>query len=460
MYYIIVKRNCQAKEVPKKKKKNFRNLLQTRAGYGTIDEETVREGHMKGENKITDILLRKNFLARLSKWLVLSVITLVGIIVIVRSRGGIYAGFPAWYFVLPAVVLLIGENAVKMWAVKKYSHKIPFYVLDILLLLIITIFTDGMLISTFYIAILSEFYIGQESLSGNIAMGASSIVTFIVTLIVSGYFRGGGRVNFFSVVSSAFNDLILLVLHFLIVNFTIQIWRKNMELDETMKELSESNKELKRLNEERKAFAILEERQRIAKDIHDTAGHSITTVIMQTEAAKLVIDKDPEDAKKKITAANLQARHALEELRESVHLLSGSADRMTLKECLLAVAQESMEGTGITVRCSVEDIDVSDAKRRFLCNTLKEGVSNGLRHGGATAFLLELRREENNAVFLLSDNGSGMAQEDLKEGFGLSGMRARAEALGGKVRFVTEKDEGFEIHITLPIEEKKNGEGK
>ena len=414
---------------------------------------------MKGENRLSDILSSKNFLVRLSKWLVLSVLALVGIIVTVRSWREVYAGFPAWYFVLPAVVLLIAENAVKMWAVKKYSHKIPFYAIDIFLLLIITIFTDGMLISTFYIAILSEFYIGQESFSGNIAMGASSIGIFLITLVVSGYFRGD-IVNFFAIVSSAFNDLILLVLHFLIVNFAIQIWRKNRELDETMKELSESNRELKRLNEEHRALAILEERQRIAKDIHDTAGHSITTVIMQTEAARLVVDKDPEDAKKKITAANLQARHALEELRESVHLLSGSTKSMSLKESLLAVARESMEGTDITVRCSVEDIEVNDAKRRFLCNSLKEGISNGLRHGGATAFLFELRREENDAVFDLSDNGCGMAQEDLREGFGLSGMRARTEALGGKIEFVTEKDEGFEIHITLPIEGKRTGEEK
>ncbi len=412
---------------------------------------------MAKEIKFPDILAKKSFLGPLSKWLVLSVLVLVGIIVIVNNRGDSYAGWPAWYFVLPSVVSLIAENAVKMWAVKKYSHKIPLYALDVVLLLIITIFTDGSLISTFYIVILSEFYIGQESLSGNIAMGASSIGSFIVTLLLSGYFRGDA-VNFGTVISNAFNDLILLVLHFLIVNFTIQIYRKNREIAAAMDELSESNRELKRLNEEHKTLAVLEERQRIAKDIHDTAGHSITTVIMQTEAARLVIDRDPEDAKKKISAANLQAKHALEELRESVHLLSGATEHMTVRESLLSIARESMDGTDIAVRCSVDDVELSDAKRRFLCNTLKEGISNGLRHGGATAFLFELKQEGENLRFLLSDNGCGMAQSELEEGFGLSGMRARAEALGGEISFVTERDEGFEIHITLPLDGKRSGE--
>ncbi len=411
---------------------------------------------MAKELKFPDNLSVNGFLVRLSKWLILVGLILVGVIVIANNWELSFFGFPAWYIVLPAVAMLVGENAIKIWAVKKYWQKIPFYALDVLLLLLITIFTDGSLISTFYIVILSEFYIGQEALAGSIAMGASSVGTFLITLVVSGYFRGD-TFNLVSLLTNAFNDLIILVFHFLLMNFTVQIYRKNREIATTMEELEASNRELRRLNEEHKALAVLEERQRIAKDIHDTAGHSITTVIMQTEAAKLVIDRDVEDAKLKITAANLQARHALEELRESVHLLSGSTEHMTLRESLLSIARETMEGTEIVIRCAVDDADVSESKRRFLCNSLKEGISNGLRHGGATAFLFELKKGEDKLTFTLSDNGRGMPQKDLAEGFGLSGMRARAEALGGEIAFVTEEDEGFEIHITLPLDGKKTG---
>ena len=111
-----------------------------------------------------------------------------------------------------------------------------------------------------------------------------------------------------------------------------------------------------------------------------------------------------------------------------------------------------MDGTGIRIRSDIDDAAVSDAKYRFLCNTLKEGISNGLRHGGATAFWFELKQTGKKLEFLLSDNGSGVEINKLKEGFGLTGMSSRAESLGGDVWFVSEPDEGFEIHLTLPAD--------
>ncbi len=199
----------------------------------------------------------------------------------------------------------------------------------------------------------------------------------------------------------------------------------------------------------------LEERQRIAKEIHDTAGHSLTTVIMQTETAKRIIDSNPQEAKQKLIAANLQARHALEELRDSVHLLSGSEEQTTLKDALLAVIHESTDGTGITIRSSIEDIELLPAKHRFLCNSLKEGISNGLRHGGATAFWFELKKEEGKICFLLSDNGRGLGGKEMQAGFGLTAMRDRARALGGEATYFSD-EEGFELQVKIGVDDEKN----
>lgn len=394
----------------------------------------------------------------------------VGILLAVDNWNlTVFGTIRAWQGYLPVLLVLLAENAVKIWALKTFAQKIACYVLDILCLIVLTIFTNGQLISTLYIVILSEFYLGQEKLGGSIAMGVASIVIFLAARAISG-FLDGDSLNLVSLITGAFNDLLLMALHFFVFNFAIQIYRKNKELAAMYKELSESNEKLRSAYEElgesneklRVAYgrlqetAAIEERQRIAKDIHDTAGHSITTIIMQTEAAKLAVGGDPAEAKRMIAAANLQAKNALEELRESVHLLSGGTDRMTLKESLLSIIHESTDGTGIVIRADIEDIELCDAKRRFLRNTLKEGISNGLRHGNATAFYFELKREGDKIRFLLSDNGSGMAITKLKEGFGLRGMSARAEALGGTVRFETEEGEGFEIHITLPADGVRN----
>ncbi len=388
---------------------------------------------------------------RIGKILIFCLLIAVEIVVAVNNRGERSNGFNALWIIIPAEVILAAENAVKIWVVKDFKHKIAFYVLDVLLLLVLTYFTTGSLISTLYIVILTEFYVSQEKLSGSIAMGVCSVVLFLVMLAVSNALKGPG-VDVGSIVAGAFNDLIILVLHFLIVNFTLQIYRKNIEIARTVDELNDTNEKLVQANAELRTVAVLEERQRIAKDIHDTAGHSITTVIMQTEAAKLVIDSDPEDAKRKLVAANLQAKHALEELRESVHLLSGSAQRLTLREELLRIIHESSDGTGVTIRSDIDDIPLCDAKTRFVCNSLKEGISNGLRHGGANAFWFEFKKKDNTLRFLLSDNGRGADLSTMKEGFGLSGMHRRAESLGGTVWFEAENGEGFEVHIILPAD--------
>ena len=394
----------------------------------------------------------------IGKVLIFLALLLVVVILAVDCRDARVENIPALAVILPISAALVAENAVKLFALRSFKPRIFCYVIDILLLLVLTYFSGGRLISTLFVVILSEFYLSQEKLSGNIAMGVCSSVLYLAMLALSQTLRDES-VALDLLISNAFEDLIIFVLHFLIMNFLLLIYRKNEEIAKRVKELDESNQKLEESNqklaeamEKLKEVTALEERQRIAKDIHDTAGHSITTVIMQTEAAKLAIERDPEGAKRSVVAANLQAKHALEELRESVHLLSGSRTQMTLKDMLLDIVHESTDGTGIAVRCDIDDVSLCDAKCRFLCNTLKEGISNGLRHGKATAFYVELKKTGKDVNFLLSDNGTGMEISSLKEGFGLRGMHSRAASLGGTVWFETEIDEGFEIHLRLPLD--------
>lgn len=421
------------------------------------------EGRFSVTNRLHQILA---FLFKWGSFIIFGLLVFVELLLLVNNWNAVFFGHVrAFWVLLPVTAFVTIENAVKLWGLKKFTQRIPCYVLDILCLIVLTIFSDGTLISTLYIIILSEFYLGQTSLMGSVSMGVASIVLFLVAFAVSGALKEQ-NVNIAMLISNGFNDILLMALHFLGFNFVLHIYRTNNEMSAALEEIEESNRRLQaanaELNENRQKLqeayknlqevTVLEERQRIAKDIHDTAGHSITTIIMQTEAAKLVIDSDPEDAKRKIAAANLQARSALEELRESVHLLSGASEQLTLREALMNIIHESTDGTGIVIRADIDDITLCSAKHRFLCNTLKEGISNGLRHGNATAFYFELKKKGDRIAFLLSDNGRGVDGAKLKKGFGLRGMTARVESLGGEVSFESEPDEGFEIHISLPAD--------
>ena len=116
------------------------------------------------------------------------------------------------------------------------------------------------------------------------------------------------------------------------------------------------------------------------------------------------------------------------------------------------VIEESALCTGISIRYEIEDVTVSAAKDRMLCNALKECISNGLRHGGATAFWVELKPEFGQVKLLVSDNGCGVDVGKLKKGFGLTAMLESAERLGGSLELTSEEEDGLEVVVRLPID--------
>lgn len=303
-----------------------------------------------------------------------------------------------------------------------------------------------------YMLVLTEYYIGLEKKGFALLLFIFAESLYVGGYLLQNYVLLTHAQAVLTLLTRTASSVFVLLVHFLIVQIALAFYNQFVRLDKAMEELVDSKQKLEKAYEVVAEMTAMEERQRIAKDIHDTAGHSLTTVIMQTESAKWMIDRDPKQAKSKIIAANLQAKHALEELRESVHVLSDRKQTKTLKAALEQIVHESTDGTGITIRSDIEEMQVSSAKHRFLCNTLKEGVSNGLRHGNATAFWFELKQEKDTIRFLLSDNGKGVQLDNLQIGFGLSGMKERAKSLGGTVTFHSEQDEGFELEITLPVD--------
>jgi signal transduction histidine kinase len=347
-------------------------------------------------------------------------------------------------------ILLLSEG-LKLFVAKE-KDKPVFYVVAVVAAVCCMFATSGIYPVVIFVLALTETYLRTWRFRTALSLFITAAILYLGGQMLQTFVYYPDRFSWYQVFSQSFVGIFALAVHFVGAQIAMAFYRQYLKLNQTLKQLDESKKELE------KAYAVvaevtaLEERQRIAKEIHDTAGHSITTVIMQTESAKRMIENNPAEAKGKIVAANLQARHALEELRDSVHLLSGVKENQTLKIALENIIHESTDGTGITIRSDIEEMDVSQAKFRFLCNTLKEGISNGLRHGNATAFWFECRKQDNKIYFLLSDNGAGVKAETLRLGFGLSSMRERAISLGGELTFSSEKGEGFELALTLPTD--------
>ncbi len=343
---------------------------------------------------------------------------------------------------------------VELYAIKTLKARIAVYCVDFVFLLFVCALTGSTYISALYCVILSQFYINIEDFKTKIVAFVLSCVMFIVTCVVGWFINQMREITYneiFDMVSAWITGVIILAAHFGVVNFLIGFYRTNIKLTGALKEADESKKQLEEAYAQLSETAVFQERNRIARDIHDNAGHSITAVIMQTEAAKLLIDVNPEEAKAKVISANIQAKNALDQMRESVHLLAGRDSSCSLKEELEEILAQTMDGTGVKIRCALDDVQLAGVKRRFIANSLKECLANGMRHGRASAFYVELSSEAGVLCLTVSDNGCGLP-DNFKEGFGLRGIREKAVNFGGGIVYESESGDGCEIKITINAE--------
>ncbi len=340
---------------------------------------------------------------------------------------------------------------VDLFLIKNIKARVAIYIIDFIILLIMCALTGNAYLAAMYCITLTQMYLNLGKFKHKIAVFITGCVGFVVTCIV-GWFINHMRVVTYDeiiyIISGCLTGLIMIAIHFAVENFLLSFYHTNLKLTAALKDADESKARLEEAYKQLSETAVYEERNRIARDIHDNAGHSMTAVIMQTEAAKLLIDSNPEEAKAKIISANIQAKNALEQMRDSVHLLAGRRGARSVKEQVEEILAQTMDGTGVNIRSDISEAELSPEKARFITNSLKECLANGVRHGGANAFYVELSSYGENITLTVSDNGSGL-KEDFKEGFGLKGIREKAAAFGGSVSIEGEEDEGCEIKITI-----------
>lgn len=354
------------------------------------------------------------------------------------------------------LIALVVLCTVEMYGVKTLTGRIVIYVWDFLLLLAICSITGSAYLSALYCVILTEIYINLEVLRTKAIIFGVSCGGFIVTCVLGWLISHGWSLTpdeIVNLISDGLVGAIIFAVHFALANFLIEFYNTNLKLTAALKEADERKAELENAYKELSETAVFQERNRIARDIHDNAGHSMTAVIMQTEAAKLLIDTNPEEAKSKIVSANMQAKNALEQMRESVHLLAGRDSARSLKQELEEILAQTMDGTDVNIRADIADIELPWDRRHYIANSLKECLSNGIRHGGATAFYVELSQEGVYAKLTVSDNGCGLPS-DFKEGFGMRGIREKATAFGGRTVVESEQDDGCEVTIVIKLNEK------
>ncbi len=387
----------------------------------------------------------------------IALLAAIEIFVCAQAYTALKERLPDYISLVVCCAALTAVEAVNLFAIKNFAAKMVFFGLDSALLLAVCILTGDSVLSALYCIVLTGCYISVEKFRDRTVLFGFSCGMYTISFVAGWVIRNVGQSLYNSIVlilSGVLFGLLFMAVDYVVVQFLIKFYRTNAELRKALREADESKARLEEVYDQLTRTRVYEERNRIAKDIHDNAGHSMTTVIMQTEAAKLLIDDNPAEAKNRIISANIQARNALEQMRQSVHLLAGRAQTRSLKEEVEEIIAQTIDGTDIKARYDMGEVQTDADSCRFICNAVKELLANGIRHGGATAFYIELKQVFNEIQLIISDNGSGTDGE-ITEGFGLKGIREKAEALGGKCVFTSEQGEGFEADITVPNKEKK-----
>jgi two-component system sensor histidine kinase DesK len=189
--------------------------------------------------------------------------------------------------------------------------------------------------------------------------------------------------------------------------------------------------------EARGRHALVAERERVARDVHDVLGHSLTALSVKAELAARLIDLDPERAKEELESIQATARQALAEVRATVGGL-----RAGNLEAELAAAPLVLADAGISATVVGDVADTDPRHRALMAWVLRESVTNVVRHAQARSVVIELGRDG----MTVTDDGAGCTGA---EGNGLRGMRERVGGAGGTLD-VSPGTPGTRVRVALP----------
>ena len=225
--------------------------------------------------------------------------------------------------------------------------------------------------------------------------------------------------------------------------------------------------ERQRVEEQGRDLAVLQERNRVAREIHDTLAQGFTGIVLQLEAAEQALDGDHAEVGGHLDRARRLARESLQEARRSVwDLLPKALEERSLdaalQEAVDTWADDGPESASFTL--SGNRGGLSSEVQAALLRICLESLTNIRRHAGATEVKVDLKLYLDSAHLLVEDNGQGVDLEEVNStgedaGFGLVGMEQRASLLGGSFSLHSQMGEGTLVEVKIPLNQSRRDPG-
>lgn len=275
--------------------------------------------------------------------------------------------------------------------------------------------------------------------------------------MANAYIQTGSLDLIFNLICASF------ILHGCLVGALIRyLLQARTKIDEQYKELTASHQALQEAHEETRIYAsqvesltATRERNQIAREIHDTVGHTMTALLVQLQAARALQDHDPGQAAETIVLCEQLARSALQEVRLSVRALHDEgAVQSNLIDALKSLLAEFSNMTGLKTSLNVHGNPsvITSSLQPTIYRIIQESLTNAKRHGHADTAEVAIHCTEQQIEIDIQDNGEGSAE--VVPGFGLINMRERVLEHSGSIQFISERGLGFHVRLLFPLQVK------
>ena len=205
-------------------------------------------------------------------------------------------------------------------------------------------------------------------------------------------------------------------------------------------EMRRKDRALLAASEAAEHMAAIAERERIARDLHDLLGHTLSVIVIKSELASKLADRDPPRAAQEIRDVEQISRKALQEVRAAIHGYRGES---VVQE--VATGRSALAAAGVTMSGDVGPVDLDPAVERALALAVREAITNVIRHSRARTCAITSTTTGDRLVIVVQDDGVGGSKP---EGSGLSGMRTRLREVGGSVE--RDGSRGTRLTISVP----------
>ena len=358
--------------------------------------------------------------------------------------------------IIGAILILLSIDRLEYWFYGEETPDVPAIALLIARILLIECVAqlDNFNISPFLYLIppfLATQYFGNRA--GYLLAGFAWIVYQIKLWLREPFWYNDGRVV---------NNFIIFTLGLI---FAITIARtvtkekeSRVRAEQLLTELEASHQQLKAYSEQVAELATTKERNRLARDIHDTLGHYLTVINVQLEKALAFRKLNSQEADQAVSDAKRLASEALQDVRISVGALRATDEAFTFSSAINNLV-ERVRSTSLSIEVDItgDDADFSKQALMTLYRAAQEGLTNIQKHAHASSVHMSIHFLESEATLSLSDNGCGFdvtqlfsRQNGLYGQYGLQGVQERLETVGGHLQVDSHAGEGTRLFVTVP----------